>query len=190
MNDRIRYILTASITFCFSFLQSLADECSLDMSTPSSWNNSEDAESNWGGFLKKSSCVVPFEQYLYALAKRSNTTSGQIFLNITEQNYCLKTLNTSCGIERLTSGTGGCSDYSVTDVAIKLGNESQKLDQNCKNQGCSSCLETWDRITGEGEDDICRFSVLVALTSRRINDTGWIQSIYTCLGNGSPIGKL
>ncbi|KAL8534127.1 hypothetical protein ACS0TY_010219 [Phlomoides rotata] len=36
--------------------------------------------------------------------------------------------------------------------------------------------------------DICRFSVLVSLTSPRINDLGWMNSIYKCLGNGTPIG--
>ncbi|KAL3835562.1 hypothetical protein ACJIZ3_010298 [Penstemon smallii] len=42
--------------------------------------------------------------------------------------------------------------------------------------------------TGEKESDVCRFSVLISLTSQRINDVGWIQSIYSCLGNGMPLG--
>ncbi|PIN13023.1 Serine/threonine protein kinase [Handroanthus impetiginosus] len=38
-----------------------------------------------------------------------------------------------------------------------------------------------------GLGDICRFSVLVSLTSWRIDDTGWIESIYTCLGSEVPL---
>ncbi|KAL0334192.1 UNVERIFIED_CONTAM: putative receptor-like protein kinase [Sesamum angustifolium] len=39
------------------------------------------------------------------------------------------------------------------------------------------------------EDDVCRFSVLILLTSRRVNEIGWIKSIYTCLGNGDLIAR-
>lgn len=205
-------ILALSISFHFSFLQALADECVLDMRIPSSWNDSKGVEQNWDGFLNNNSCRLPFERYLYALAKKANKT-GEIFLNITEQNDCLSTINTtekdvfSCGIERLTSGKGDCSDYSVTDVINELGDALQNLDEDCKNLGsnsesdkdCNSCLGRWKQMAGSAntsnglireEVDICRFSVLVSLTSRRINDMGWIDSIYTCLGNGIPIGNL
>ncbi|KAK4488838.1 hypothetical protein RD792_004628, partial [Penstemon davidsonii] len=167
-------------------------ECVLDSKIPSSWNISNEVGVNI--------CGISFERYLYALGTRANKT-GEIFLNITEQNDCLNTKNTSCGIERLTSGNGGCSDYSVTDVINNLGIAFKNLEENCKNLGlninsdkeyCSSCLGTWDQMngsyyTGEKESDVCRFSVLISLTSQRINDVGWIQSIYSCLGNGKPI---
>ncbi|KAI3467511.1 hypothetical protein Pfo_024174 [Paulownia fortunei] len=205
----IRYILALSVIFHFSFLQALAEECVLDMRIPSSWNDSKDMEGNWGGFLNNNSCGLPFGRYLYALAMKANKT-GDIFLNIKGQKDCLSTLNTTkkdvfnCGIERLTSGTGGCSDYDVTDVVTELGSALQNLDEGCKNLGsngesdeeCNSCLGRWEQMAGSAntsnglireEVDICRFSVLVSLTSRRINDVGWIQSIYTCLGNGIPI---
>ncbi|KAK4429849.1 putative receptor-like protein kinase [Sesamum alatum] len=208
----IRYMLALSISFRYSFLQAAADECVLDMRTPSSWNESNVVGGNWGGFLRSNSCGSSVERYLYALAKKANVT-GEIFLNVTEQKACLSILNTAekdvftCGIGRLTSGAGGCSDYSVTDVVSKLRNELRTLDENCKNLGsksgsdeeCSSCLRRWEEMAGSGnpsnglvreEADVCRFPVLVSLTSRRVNEIGWIESIYTCLGNGVPIVEV
>ncbi|XP_012844782.1 PREDICTED: probable receptor-like protein kinase At3g55450 [Erythranthe guttata] len=171
MNRRyyVRYILALSIVFRFSFLQTLADNCLLDTEIPLFWNGSE---GNWGGYLSSKRCGIPFERYLYSLAKKTNT-SGEIFPNITQQKYCLSRLNTSekdafiCGIEKLTSGNGGCSDYSVKDVAVEQENGLRKLDQSCKNlrsesdEGCNSCLGVWEQMAGEG--DTCRFSVLVLL---------------------------
>ncbi|KAK6160187.1 hypothetical protein DH2020_003568 [Rehmannia glutinosa] len=207
-----RYILALSIVFRFIFLQVLADECVLDLIIPSSWNDSKRVGKNWGGFLKNPSCGLTFERYLYALATNANKT-GEIFLNTTEQKICLSTLNTTekddfgCGIERLTSGTGGCSDYSVENVVTdQLRSAFQNLDEDCRNLGsnfesdeeCNSCLERWKQMSAgsantsnglNGEEiDVCRFSVLISLTSRRINETGWIESIYTCLGNGISLG--
>ncbi|KAL0421352.1 UNVERIFIED_CONTAM: putative receptor-like protein kinase [Sesamum latifolium] len=205
----MRYMLALSISFRYSFLQAAADECLLDMRTPLSWDDSNVVGGNWGGFLSNNSCGSPFERYLYAVAKKANVT-GEIFLNVTEQKACLSTLNTdekdvfSCGIGRLTSGAGGCSDYSVMDVVSRLGNELQTLDESCKNldskresdEECSSCLRRWEEMADSGnssnglireETDVCRFSVLVLLTSRRVNEIGWIKSIYTCVGNGGPI---
>lgn len=41
------------------------------------------------------------------------------------------------------------------------------------------------------EADICRFSVLVSMTSRRIGDDKWVQAVYQCLGDQSlPIRKI
>ncbi|KAG8366147.1 hypothetical protein BUALT_Bualt17G0045700 [Buddleja alternifolia] len=179
--------------FHFTFLQALAQKCVLDMNVPSSWNQSNGVEGNWGGFLTNNSCRSPFERYLYSLSKKANKT-GEIFLNITEQKYCTSSDKyvLSCGIERLSSGNGGCSDYSVTNVVNKLGSSLENLDENCKNLGsnseddheeCNSCLGRWEKI----HDDVCRFSVLVSLTSRRIYDVEWIKSMYTCLGNGIPV---
>lgn len=207
----IGFILALAISF--SSLQALADDqCVLDMRVPSSWTDSNVLEGNWGGFLSNNSCALAFERYLYALAKNANTT-GQIFLSTTEQKHCLSAMNMtekdvfSCGIEKLTSGRGGCSDYSVKDVVNEQGTALQNLDEGCNSSGskgksdeeCNSCLGRWEQIgrsanTSNGsnreEAGICRFSVLVSLTSRGISDMGWIDSIYTCLRNGIPLGKL
>lgn len=201
-----------SLAFAISFssLQALADDqCVLDMRVPSSLTDSNVFEGNWGGFLSNNSCALAFERYLYALAKNANTT-GQIFLSTTEQKQCLNAMNMteevvfSCGIERLTSGRGGCSDYSVKNVVNEQGVALQNLDEGCKSSGskgksdeeCNSCLGRWEQIgrssntRNREEAGICRFSVLVSLTSRRISDMGWIDSIYTCLRNGIPLGEL
>ncbi|XP_047966042.1 probable serine/threonine-protein kinase PBL28 isoform X2 [Salvia hispanica] len=178
----------------------LADEnqCVVDMKTPSSWNDSRGAGGNWGGFVNNNTCAQALETYLYALAKNANKT-GEIFLNRTQRKACLSSTNMSektCGIERLISGRGGCSDYSVKDVVNEQAIQLQNLDQGC-NEGCSSCLKRWEQmdfssasnssIEEEEEADICRFSVLVSLTSRRASDMEWIDSIYTCLGDGIPL---
>lgn len=70
---------------------------------------------------------------MYSLGQRGNQTR-LIFLNTTEQNYCLDTLKSEekdvfiCGIERLTSGLyGGCSAYSMIDVVNKLGSRLKSL---------------------------------------------------------------
>ncbi|XP_062118558.1 F-box/LRR-repeat protein 4-like [Humulus lupulus] len=60
------------------------------------------------------------------LSQRANQT-GKLFLNSTEQGSCLVLLTrfrgniSGCGIEKLVSGNGGCSDYSLDDVTNKLG---------------------------------------------------------------------
>ncbi|XP_042065704.1 probable receptor-like protein kinase At5g18500 [Salvia splendens] len=164
----------------------LADEnqCVVDMKTPSSWN---DSRGNWGGFVNNNTCAQALETYLYASAKNANKT-GEIFLNITQQKACLSSANI-CGIERLTSGRGGCSDYSVEDVVNEQATQLQSLDQGC-NEACSSCLKRWEQMdfSIEEEADICRFSVLVSVISRRLSDMEWIDSIFTCLGDGIPLG--
>lgn len=166
----------------------LADEnqCVVDMKTPSSWN---DSRGNWGGFVNNSTCAQALETYLYASAKNANKT-GEIFLNTTQQKACVSSTN-MCGIERLTSGRGGCSDYSVEDVVNEQATQLQNLDQGC-NEACSSCLKRWEQMdfSTEEEADICRFSVLVSVISRRLSDMEWIDSIITCLGDGIPLGKL
>ncbi|XP_057774610.1 putative L-type lectin-domain containing receptor kinase V.2 [Salvia miltiorrhiza] len=175
------------------------NQCVVDMKSPSSWNDSRVVGGKWGGFLSNNTCSQTLEKYLYALAKNANKT-GEIFLNITQQKGCFTEKDvSSCGIERLTSGRGGCSDYSVRDVINQQGTQLQNLDEGCKSSGsdeeCSSCLKRWEQMAnftsngsnGEEEVDICRFSVLVTLTSRRISDMGWIDSIYTCLGDGIPL---
>lgn len=191
-----------------------ASTCVLDMEIPSSWNDSSSMEGNWGGFLKNESCARTLERYLYALAKNANET-GEIFQNTTDQKVCFNAINIteedvlSCGIERLSSGRGGCSDYSLKDVVNEEKTQLQSLDEGCKNsesesssnEECSSCLKRWEEMsiaahnstsngTSREEVDVCRFSILVSLTSRRISDMGWIESIYACLRDGVPLGKL
>ena len=71
------------------------------------------------------------------LGKRANQI-GQIFLNSTEQIDCLVSMKTiegdvlNCGVEKLSSGAGRCSGYSVTDVENKLGNRLRTLGEDCK----------------------------------------------------------
>ncbi|KAH6794951.1 hypothetical protein C2S52_005428 [Perilla frutescens var. hirtella] len=66
------------------------------------------------------------------------------------------------------------------------------LDEGCKNSvECNSCLGRWEEVgrsAKEEEVNVCRFSLLVAVTSRRISGMGWIDSIYSCLGNEIPLG--
>ncbi|KAM3203605.1 putative LRR receptor-like serine/threonine-protein kinase [Capsicum annuum] len=56
-------------------------------------------------------------------------------------------------------------------------------------KGCNKCLRTWREIakndTTELEDDICRFSMLILLTSQRVSDESWVDKIFHCLGDNS-----
>lgn len=206
------YMIIVPLTIPF---QASANECVLDFNVPSVLNYSNLKAGNWDGFLNDSFCGKPFVRYIYSLGRRANQT-GLIFLNATEQNNCLYSFETeekdvfSCGIERLTSGLyGECSDYSVTDVVNKLGSRLKSFGEDCKLLGsdggsdemCGSCLRRWDEmstspnnISNDGikvEADICRFVLLVSLTSQRMNDAKWLQSIYNCLGNKNlPLGSL
>ncbi|KAE9454084.1 hypothetical protein C3L33_14012, partial [Rhododendron williamsianum] len=187
--------------------------CILDIQNPSSGNDSNCTQGNWGGFLNENRCGFAFNSYLHGLVYRANQT-GDIFLNSTEQIGCLDSMQTryesivNCGIQKLSRGGGGCSDYSVPDVDRKLGTRLRTLDENCKLLGsknqsdtaCSDCLSSWEemgiwknssRDPVVVEADICRFSVLVSMTSRRIGDDKWVQAVYQCLGDQSlPIRKL
>ncbi|KAK4712558.1 hypothetical protein R3W88_007071 [Solanum pinnatisectum] len=105
-----------------------------------------------------------------------------------------------CGIDKLTKTGGSCSDFSVNDANIKLGDKLRKLSYNCQFQDtadkrghlCESCVNSWkdikemksknDKYT-EAESDICRFAVLVSLTSTRITDQAWLRKVYICLSN-------
>ncbi|PSS26857.1 Receptor-like protein kinase precursor [Actinidia chinensis var. chinensis] len=198
-------ILTLLTTVDLAFSQPPpANICSLDIQIPSSGNDSNCIKDNWGGFLNGNCCGFAFDLYLQALGKRTNQT-GQIFLNSTDQIDCLVSMKTierdvlNCGIEKLSSGAGGCYDYSVTDVVNKLGNRLRTLDEGCKvlgldqqsDKACSACSRSWDDIgislNNRGDRDICRFAVLVSLTSTRIGDEKWIRALYKCLGEQSII---
>ncbi|KAK1404451.1 proline-rich receptor-like protein kinase PERK3 [Heracleum sosnowskyi] len=179
--------------------------CILDLGggVSSSLYNVSNANGSWGGFLNNNSCARPFEEYLYALAWHTSQT-GQIFLNSDEQRKCLTTINRpgvdvlGCGIEKLTRGGGGCSEFSRSDVDHRLSNEFRSMKENCEfedesmkqDQTCGCCLRSWKDIKGlyfdndeptDSESYICRFAVLVSLTSAKINDEIWIQNTYRCL---------
>ncbi|KAJ1384883.1 Protein kinase domain [Sesbania bispinosa] len=112
---------------------------------------------------------------------------------------------TGCGVEKLASGVGGCSDYTVTDVINKLGGNLRKLDEDCMplsingkaNETCTTCWKAWEDISARSEGIkrsesailstyLCRFAVLVSLTSTRIYERESIQAVYKCLGGHSP----
>ncbi|KAH7857448.1 hypothetical protein Vadar_012839 [Vaccinium darrowii] len=199
-------ILTLLTTLKFVFPQApLSSNCILEIQNPPSGHDSSCTQGNWGGFLHGNCCGFAFNTYLHGLAHRANRT-GHIFLNCTEQIGCLDSMETrygnilNCGIDKLSKGGGGCSGYSVSDVNSKLGTWLRTLDENCKVLGsknqsdtaCSDCLSSWEVMgiwknsTTDPvvvEADICRFSVLVSMTSSRISDDKWVQAVYQCLGD-------
>ncbi|CAL1357995.1 unnamed protein product [Linum trigynum] len=188
------------IMLCFLFIVTTAlsespDErsCILNFPFPSSPNfQLTCGHGNWGGFLNNC-CGSAFPGYLYALGKRANQTDGSsVFLNSSQQTSCLSELSRheldslSCGIEKLTAGGGGCSDYSVADVEANLGSELRNLEQGCwfregGSSSCGSCVRIWRGIGGGSGSDVCRFAVLVSMTSRRIDDEIGVEKVYSCL---------
>ncbi|KAF3444679.1 hypothetical protein FNV43_RR14372 [Rhamnella rubrinervis] len=187
----------------FAVSQSSLDGCSLCLNCSSSLFSSHCEGGVWGGFLHGNCCGAAFGEYLYALGRRASKT-GLIFLNYTEQKNCLDSLspseNTSaCGIEKPTSGAGGCSDFSVANVTHILGDKLESLNKSCELQSvegkqeimCGSCLESWEDTRAINstsankelhENDTCRFAVLVALTHSKIEHKTYIRSLYKCLG--------
>lgn len=181
--------------------------CSLNFMNSSFGNISSCEGGNWGGFLSKTSCGISLEEYLYALGKRANQT-GQLYLNATDQRLCMDVMRNfnedvlDCRIDRLTSGGGGCSDFTINEVVGKLGNRFKGLEDDCKllghegekNHACDLCLQRWNEIGGSffsGEEfdkteaDVCRFAVLASMMSSRIDDLKWIEAVYRCLGEQS-----
>lgn len=201
-------ILTLLTTLKFVFPQApLSSNCILEIQNPPSGHDSSCTQGNWGGFLHGNCCGFAFNTYLHGLAYHANQT-GHIFLNSTEQIGCLDSMETrygnilNCGIEKLNKGGGGCSGYSVSDVDSKLGTWLWTLYENCKVLGsknqsdtaCSDCLSSWEEMgmsKNSITDPVCRFSVLVSMTSSRISDDEWVQAVYQCLGDQRlPIRKL
>ncbi|XAR51848.1 Non-specific serine/threonine protein kinase [Bertholletia excelsa] len=199
------YIAMLAITLNFQVSWSSRNDCILNFHTSSSSYNSSSQWGQWGGFLKNNYCGGLFHDYLYALGVRANQT-GKIYLNSTEQRNCLMEGENAkdvlgCGIEKLTSGLGECSNFSVDDVNNKLGDEIRSLGKNCQflssvgesGQPCSSCLRSWKAIQGafpnengkslENGSEICMFTVLISLTSSRIEDQIWVRRIYHCLAD-------
>lgn len=199
------FVFVSTVNLVFS--QTSVTDCILNIQLSSSLNSSNCEATNWGGFINNSNCCsVVFDDYLYALGRLANQT-GQIYLNFTEQNKCLNSMKSSdqniwdCGIDKLTSGVGGCFDYVITDVITKLGNNMKNLGEGCKlsdldgtsSQACSDCLRGWKEIGAATEStkleaDICRFTILVTLTSKRIDDERWVHAVYNCLG-GQDLSK-
>ncbi|KAJ8759038.1 hypothetical protein K2173_003276 [Erythroxylum novogranatense] len=199
--------IASVFVFCilpdFVSSQFVDTSCILDIQLSSSANSSNYGGGNWGGFIESGQCEDVFDEYLYALGKRAKHTSI-VFLNSTEQKNCLLSLETAkndvlnCGIQKLTSGDDACSSYTTMDVSNKLGGQLKNLGTACSlteskdisDQGCKSCLRTWEEIGTSSEKElnssyeagICRFAALVTLTSSLIDDRERLQKIYKCLG--------
>lgn len=196
------FIFLSALNFAFSQTPDVG--CVIDIQASSSWRNSSCEAGNWGGFISNC-CEVVFDDYLYALGQRANQT-GKLFLNSTEQTTCLVLMKgikedvLSCGIEKLTSGAGSCSDYTKLDVFNNLRNTMESLEEDCKllgtaeksDQVCSVCLKRWEEIVASSDNErgsskveasICGFAVLVSLTSKRIDDKDFVQGLYECLGD-------
>ncbi|KAL5759794.1 hypothetical protein ACOSQ2_018632 [Xanthoceras sorbifolium] len=185
----------------FLLSRTLGTDCTLDVQFYAT-NNSDCGSGNWGGFINNNCCTAAFHDYLYALGRRANLSTGDIFLSSTEQKRCLMSMKRfknnvlGCGIEKLTTGAGGCSDYTVADTFNKLGNRLKTLAEDCKDlssyggsdQPCIACLRRWEEIGGSSEEsekaeaDVCKYAVLVTLTGSRIDDAKWVQAIFNCLG--------
>lgn len=197
-------------TLSFFLSQTSASDCVLNIHQSSPWNDSICEAGNWGGFVNNCKCGAAFDDYLYALAQRANHANDQkLFLNVTEQKNCfllMKSIDkdisaSGCGFEKLTSGFGGCSDFSTNDVIANLGNTFHDLEEDCKLLGsagkldtktCSVCLKRWEDIValdGNGTESkkaetmVCSFAILVSLTGSKAKDKNWIQALYRCLGD-------
>ncbi|XP_071694651.1 probable receptor-like protein kinase At3g17420 [Rutidosis leptorrhynchoides] len=174
--------------------------CPLEFKNVTTSQNSTCEEGTWNNFLYNKCCKEPFNMYLDALALRANQT-GKIYLNSKEQTSCLKEIKDNitdvltCGIGKLTSGVNGCSGLSVQDVFKELDHDVLGLSTSCGllshsggnwNQTCANCVQSWNEIKGieggDNDDDLCRFAVLTALTSGRIEDYFWTNNIRNCLG--------
>ncbi|GMJ04240.1 hypothetical protein HRI_004093200 [Hibiscus trionum] len=184
------FIMT-NITTKVAVSQASKTNCTIDFEFKES-SNSSNGNGNWGGFLNENRCGTTINGYLKALSIRANRT-GFIFLDLSEQTRCLNSMKrfehvSICGIKKLTSGGGGCSDYSTVDVEEKLGNELRSLSENCR-VSCGSCVESWESIYGGSHSEesmICRIAVLVALTSLKAGDDN-NERIYNCLSRNTGV---
>lgn len=198
------FVSLAAVSFLLT--QASGSDCVLDIRQYSSWNTSDCEAGNWGGFVNNCSCGAVFDDYLYALAQRANHTQ-KLFLNSTEQKNCFLLMSSidkdvsGCGFQELTSGGGGCSDFSTKDVFENLGNALKLLGEDCRVLGspekldakaCSPCLKRWGEIVASAsnvtelektETLVCGFSVLITLTGSRADDGNWIHALYKCLGD-------
>ncbi|XVE85054.1 hypothetical protein DITRI_Ditri17bG0061600 [Diplodiscus trichospermus] len=195
----ITYVFVLFATLDFVFSQTSVSNCILDIKNSSSTKESSCELGNWGDFINDNCCGGAFEDYLYALGRQANLTET-IYLNSTEQKNCLTAMErfekniSGCGIQKLESGSGGCSDYTVLDVVDKLGDTFRNLQEDCKELGtgsrpdhsCSTCLRRWEEIGGSSDykqesADLCRFALLVSMISNRIDDENWVYAVFQCL---------
>ncbi|KAL0343979.1 UNVERIFIED_CONTAM: Receptor-like protein kinase ANXUR2 [Sesamum angustifolium] len=132
----------------------VAPDCILNAETLSLFGNSSCTGGYWGGFLNKNCSDGTFCSYLYALALRANQT-GKIFLDLSEQRRCWSNEAdvSGCGIQKLTAGLGGCSDFSTDDVHSKLRYKLERMKGKCGmspadewGDSCGSCLRSWEEI--------------------------------------------
>ncbi|XP_020522772.1 proline-rich receptor-like protein kinase PERK3 isoform X1 [Amborella trichopoda] len=201
-------LLLISIFFPTSNSQAYnSNVCSLNF-TVSTFGNSPNCEGgNWDGFLPNNCCSGPLEDYLFALALKSNQTSGRIFPHPREERACLNLLKdltgieaANCGLQRLAWGDDNCSGFTVEDVWKNLGAQLGSLRENCKltreNKLCPLCLKSWDQI-GElvsidvglvnSSSHVCKFAVLVSMVSTKIEDSEWISGVFECLSQQSDV---
>ncbi|KAK4417747.1 Receptor-like protein kinase ANXUR2 [Sesamum alatum] len=179
-----------------------APDCMVNAETSSPFGNCNGGY--WGGFLNKNCSGGAFCHYLYALALRANQT-GKIFLDLSEQRRCWNNMKANeadvsgCGMQKLTAGLGGCSDFSTDDVNSKLRYKLERLKGKCGTSpadewgdSCGSCLRSWEEIkkmhldggkSMEEDSEVCRFAVLITLVSTEINDEERVSKLYNCLGN-------
>ncbi|KAL0450646.1 UNVERIFIED_CONTAM: Nodulation receptor kinase [Sesamum latifolium] len=80
---------------------------------------------------------------------------GKIFLDLSEQRRCWgnEADVSGCGMQKLTAGLGGCSDFSTDDVHSKLRYKLERLKGKCGmspadewGDSCGSCLRSWEEI--------------------------------------------
>ncbi|KAK6931071.1 SPARK domain [Dillenia turbinata] len=200
----LAYVFIFIATMKIVFSQPMSTTCVLDIQLSSAENSTNCKGDDWDGFLNHTCCGTAFDAYLYGLARRANQT-GQIYLSSTQQFGCLNSMKgieedvMSCGINKLVSGSSGCSNYSVTDVKDMLGNMLTSLYDDCKNLGvisksdeaCHACSRRWENLdvssstsnnATRDEYDICRFAVLMTLMSTQVNDKIWVERVFECLG--------
>ncbi|KAB2624711.1 LRR receptor-like serine/threonine-protein kinase [Pyrus ussuriensis x Pyrus communis] len=170
----------------FSFSKTLDIECVLDVQDSSAWHGTSSEAGNWGGFIN--SCCEQLSMITY-----TPWGTGHLFLNSTEQtNYLISMKGIkddvlSCGIDKITSGAGGCSDYTKVDVFDNLRNTLEILDEGCNLLGrVKSGKRLYYQRKMRSHQNlklICSFSVLVTLTSRRIDDKNWVSALHESLGD-------
>lgn len=202
----IFYILLLICTLNSGFSHIFANGCILELGNSSIFHTSSCEQGDWGGFLNKNCCTGVFENYLYALGIRANS-SGKIYLDSPEQSSCLSRMENAglkgqgCGFHKFAISAVGCSNFSVSEVNQRIERNVRNLRESCDFKGvyevwdqtCTSCLKSWkDQIEvmqanssafTDKDSDICRFTMLISLTSTRIRDETWIRNIYSCLRN-------
>ncbi|GLT29253.1 hypothetical protein SLA2020_041300 [Shorea laevis] len=185
-------VLVFLVTKDLAFFWTLSTNCVLNIKNSTFKNKFNNGIYKWGGFInEKSYCGGAFDEYLCALGRQANLTRG-IYLNLNEEENCMTLMRnvSGCGIERLTNGPSGCSNYTVSDVVNKLGDGFGKFQNDCKNlsssskqdQSYSARLRRWEEIgrSTEVENDVYSFAVLVPVISNRIDDENWIHDLFKC----------